>query len=131
MSGPAQLVARHSGHNVILATHSFLGSNGSISTSASYGSTSPRYLYDTIIKKYKNVKFVLSGHTGSARTEVLKGASGNKVYAFLTTYHSKTTNPVRLVEVDFSKNQMRTWVEAPWTKSRLLNPVTYTKFGYV
>lgn len=126
-----QLVAKHSKHNVILATHSFLSSNGTLSSSASYGSTSPRYLYDTIVKKYKNVKFVLSGHVGSQRTKVLTGAGGNKVYAILTTYHSKTTNPVRMVEVDFSKNELRTWVEAPWTKTRLLNPAIYTKFGGV
>ena len=121
------LVAKYSDHNVIIATHSFLSSGGGISSSAQYGSTSPRYLWDTIIKKYKNVKIVLSGHTGSARTKVLSGAKGNKVYAFLTTYHSKTTNPVRLIEVDASKKTLRTWVEAPYTKTRLLKPKTYSK----
>ncbi|MFT4296906.1 MAG: metallophosphoesterase [Micropruina sp.] len=121
------LVAKHANHNVIIATHSFLSSSGSISSSAEYGSTSPRYLWDTIIKKYSNVKVVLSGHTGSARTEVLTGAKGNKVYAFLTTYHSKTTNPVRMIEVDASKKTIRTWVEAPYTKDRLMSTKTYSK----
>lgn len=125
------LVAKYSNHNVIIATHSFLSSNGSISSSASYGSTSPKYLWDTIIKKYKNVKIVLSGHTGSARTKVLSGSGGNKVYAYLTTYHSKTTNPVRLIEVDAGKKTITSWVEAPYTKTRLLKPSKYSKVKLV
>jgi len=125
------LVARHSNHNVIIGTHSFISSSGTISSAVHYGSTSPRYLWDTIIKRYKNVKFVLSGHTGSARTDILKGSAGNKIYSFLTTYHSKTTNPVRLVEVNGSKKAIATWVEAPYTKSRLLKRVTYAKVSLV
>jgi hypothetical protein len=119
------LVATHPKDNVIIATHSFLSSTGSISSSAAYGSTSPRYLWDTIIKKYKNVKIVLSGHAGSKRTRELTGSAGNKIYAFLTTYHSKTTNPVRMVEINGSLKTIRTWVEAPYTKTRLFQPLTY------
>jgi len=119
------LVARHSKHNVIIGTHSFMSSSGTISSSAQYGSTSPQYLWDTIIKRYKNVKFVLSGHTGSARTDILTGSAGNRIYSFLTTYHSKTTNPVRLVEVDGSKKTIATWVEAPYTRTQLLKRLTY------
>lgn len=126
-----QLIAKHSNHNVIIATHSFLSSNGSISSSAAYGSTSPRYLWDTIIKKYKNVKFVLSGHTGSQRNQVLKGSAGNKIYAFLTTYHSTTTNPVRMIEINGSAKTIRTWMEAPYTKNRLYQPISYTKVTFV
>ena len=126
-----QLVATHPKDNVIIATHSFLSSNGSISSSAEYGSTSPRYLWDTIIKKYKNVKIVLSGHTGSQRNQVLTGSAGNKIYAFLTTYHSKTTNPVRMVEINGSRKTIRTWMEAPYTKNRLYQPITYSKVSLV
>jgi hypothetical protein len=125
------LVAKYSDHNVIIATHSFLTSSGSIGRSAAYGSTSPYYLWTTVVGKYRNVKFVLSGHTGSQRTQVLTGAGGNKVYAMLTTFHSKTTNPTRMVEVDYSTNTMRTWIDAPYTGQRLLKPVYYTKFGGV
>lgn len=125
-----QLVATHPKDNVIIATHSFLSSKGTISSSAEYGSTSPRYLWDTIIKKYKNVKFVLSGHTGSQRNQVLTGSAGNKIYAFLTTYHSKTTNPVRMVEINGSAKTIRTWMEAPYTKTRLYQPVTYSKVAF-
>lgn len=124
------LVAKHYRHNVIIATHSFLSSSGSISSSAAYGSTSPKYLWDNLAKKYKNVKFVLSGHAGKARTRVLTGSHGNKVFAFLTTYHSKTTNPVRMIEVNASSKTLRTWVEGPYTEERLLKPVTYTGLDF-
>lgn len=125
------LVATHPKDNVVIATHSFLMPSGSTSTSASYGSTSPRYLWNTIVKRYKNVKFVLSGHTGIELTKVLTGSAGNKIYALLTTYHSKTTNPVRMVEVNGSKKTIRTWVEAPYTQTRLLKPITFTKVALV
>ena len=36
-----------------------------------------------------------------------------------------------MVEVDYSTNTMRTWIDAPYTGQRLLKPVYYTKFGGV
>lgn len=125
------LAAKHKHDNVIVSTHSFISAKGKVSNGANYGSTTPKYLWDHLIKKYKNIKFVLCGHVGTARNVVKKGAKGNKIYVLLTTYHSNTTNPTRLVRINTKKNTVTTWVDAPWTNKRLLKAAKYTKAGLV
>ena len=41
--------------------------------------------------------------------------NGNKIYSFLQTFHSNTTNPVRLVEIDTAADSLRTWIYGPYT----------------
>ncbi|MBM0231276.1 metallophosphoesterase [Micromonospora sp. STR1_7] len=109
------VVAAHPRHNVIVVTHDFIDGNGAIEQSASYGATSPQYLFDNLIKQYANIRFVFSGHVGVAANRVDTGVNGNKIYTFLQTFHSNTTNPVRLVEIDTAANSLRTWIHAPYT----------------
>ena len=95
-----RVVANNPRRNVIVVTHSYLTGNGSISRSnGGYGATSPRYLFDHLIKVYPNVKLVLSGHVGRARVRTDKGANGNKVVSMLQCMHD-TSNPVRLIWID-------------------------------
>lgn len=99
------VVYTHSDYNVLIATHSYLGGNGSISTSnAGYGDNSPMYLYNNLIKLYPNIKFVFSGHTGNAARREDTGVHGNKIVSILGAFHSTTTNPVQLLEIDTAAN---------------------------
>ncbi|MEU6205529.1 carbohydrate-binding domain-containing protein [Micromonospora musae] len=108
------VVAAHPRHNVIVVTHDYIDGNGNIEQSASYGATSPQYLFDNLVKQYANIRFVFSGHVGVAGNRVDTGVHGNKIYTFLQTFHSNTTNPVRLVEVDTAADSLRTWIYAPY-----------------
>ena len=93
-------VAGHPDHNVIMVTHDYLDGAGGLGQSAGYGDTSPQYLWDNLISQYPNIKMTFSGHVGWATDRVYTGKNGNKIYSFLTTIHSTTTNPVRLLTVD-------------------------------
>jgi hypothetical protein len=117
LSWAKRVVAAHPRHNVIVVTHSYLTRTGAISTSAEYGDTPPSVLARELILKYPNIRLVFSGHTGSAAHRVDRGQHGNKVVSMLNTFHSNTTNPVRMVQVDTRTNRLKTWVYAPWTKT--------------
>ncbi|NGM12990.1 metallophosphoesterase [Verrucosispora sp. WMMA2044] len=109
------VVAAHPRHNVVIVTHHHLESDASIGRSAGYGSTSPQYVFDNLVRRYPNIRFVFSGHTGTAASRVDTGVHGNRIYSFLQTFHSRSTNPVRLVEIDTTADSLRTWIYAPHT----------------
>ncbi|HEY5822506.1 MAG TPA: metallophosphoesterase [Propionibacteriaceae bacterium] len=109
-----EVVASHPKHNVVIVTHSYLTSKGAISGRSEYGDTSPKLLSDQLVKKYANVRMVLSGHTGTAAHRVDTGVHGNKIDSFLLAMHSNTTNPMRLIEIDTRANTVKSWVYAPW-----------------
>ena len=114
-----RVVAGHPRHNVIIVTHAYLTSAGTVSTSAGgYGDTAPSVLARELVLKYPNVRMVFSGHVGTATHRVDRGAAGNRVASFLNTFHSNTTNPVRLVSVDTRRNRLRTWIYSPATDTR-------------
>ncbi|MFT3970678.1 MAG: metallophosphoesterase [Micropruina sp.] len=95
-----QVVAAHPDHNVIIDTHFYLSSKGTISTSnAGYGDTSGKYIYDQIVSKYANVKIVVSGHTGSfaSRSDTNKG---NKTLSYLGNDLGDSNNPVRILTIN-------------------------------
>ncbi|HYN67488.1 MAG TPA: metallophosphoesterase [Ornithinibacter sp.] len=107
------VVAANPSRNVIINTHAYLEADGSISASnGGYGSTSPRYLFDNLVKVHPNIKMVLSGHVGQAAVRTDTGVSGNKVVSFLQAFHSGT-NPVRLVEIDTAAGTVNSRVYAP------------------
>lgn len=114
------VVATHPDHNVIVLTHSYLTSSGGIKQdNGGYSSTSGQFLFDNLIKLYPNIKMVFSGHEGSAAQRTDVGVNGNVIHSFLNCFHSNTTNPVRLVEVDTVNDTLRTWIEAPYTGETL------------
>lgn len=110
------VVAAHPDHNVIVVTHSYLEGDGSIGqNNGGYGATSPQYLYDRLIRPYSNVRLVFSGHTGLAASRVDTADNGNSVAAFLSAFHSRSTNPIQLVEIDTAANSVSTRFYAPLT----------------
>jgi hypothetical protein len=111
-----KVVADHPNHNVIVVTHEFLdGGNGIGQSNGGYGANSPQHLYNQLIGQYANIRIVLSGHVGIAGARVDTGKHGNKIYSFLNTFHSESTNPVRLFTVDTEADTIKTWVYAPHT----------------
>ncbi len=126
-----KIVAANLDHNVIVATHHYLEANGSIGTkNGGYGATSPKHLFDTFIKQYPNIKVVLSGHVGGGASRVDTGVNGNKILSLLQCYHSRTTNPVRLMRFDVSKGTITNWVYAPHTKETLAAQTTEAGFSF-
>ena len=110
------VVAANPNHNVIVVTHDYLSTTGGIGqTNGGYGATSPQHLFNELISRYANVRMVLSGHVGGAASRTDTGVHGNKIYSFQSTYHSETTNPVRLFTVDTKAGTIKTWVYAPRT----------------
>lgn len=125
------VVASHPDHNVIVATHSYLNADGSISTSnGGYGATSPMYLFDSLIKVYPNIKIVVSGHTGESASRVDTGNSGNKILSLLQCFHSRTTNPVRLIEINASSGTVTHRVYAPYTDETLVSETVVPGFDF-
>lgn len=117
------VVQAHPDSNVIVNTHAYLEADGSISTSSGgYGSTSPRYLFDNLIKVNPNIVMVVSGHTGQAAARTDVGRAGNTVVSFLQAFHS-STNPVRLVEIDTAADTVTSRLYAPQSNT------TYPQFA--
>ncbi len=111
-----QVVAAHPKANVIVATHSYLTASGDImQTNGGYGSTSPQYLFDNLITRHKNIKIVLSGHTGAATHRTDKGVNGNTIYSFLEAIHDPEHNPVRLIQVDTAQKTLTSQIYSPDT----------------
>lgn len=111
------VVASHPDYNVIISTHYFLNSNGTIGdNNQGYGATSPQYVYDRLVSQYPNIKMVFSGHVGYARkSRVDTGVHGNKIHSFLTTFHEGQTNPVRMLTVNTAKDTVTSTIYAPYT----------------
>ena len=108
------VVASHPHANVIVQTHAYLTSTGEISShDGGYGATSPRFLFDSLISVYPNIVMVFSGHTGIAASRTDVGVHGNRIFSFLQTFHSRTTNPVRLVNIDTAKGTLSSRIYAP------------------
>jgi hypothetical protein len=95
------VVAAHPGENVIIQTHDYLTAKRTIErTNGGYGATSPRYLYDTVVSRYANVKLVFSGHTGTFGSRV-DTPDGRTVVSYLGNMLSGSGhNPVRVVSVN-------------------------------
>jgi len=94
------VVATHPDSNVIIQTHYYLEGSGNISSSnGGYGNNSGKYIYDQIVSKYPNVKFVLSGHTGSytSRTDT---NNGNTTVSYLGNELGNANNPVRILTIN-------------------------------
>jgi len=115
------VVGRHANYNVIVVTHSYLGSDGNVL--AGYGGESPygadehspKELFDTLISKYKNIRFEFSGHQGTAASGVQTGDSGNRIASYLECLHDGP-NPVRILEIDTAGNTATSYIYAPFTK---------------
>jgi hypothetical protein len=114
----ASQVASRPNHNVIVVTHSFLrDNNGTLfSGNGGYGSTSPQYLVDNLISRYPNIRFVFSGHEGTAASYKYTSGSGNPTAYYLECFHAGgSVNPVRIVKIDTTNNTATSYLYAPKT----------------
>ena len=101
-----QVVSSHMDYNVIVATHSYMNGDSSIYQKSDYGSNSPKYLFDNLIKLYPNIKMVFSGHVGISSSRVDTGVNGNKIVSILGCFHDNNENPVQIVEIDVNKGTL-------------------------
>ncbi len=108
-----KVVEDHPNHNVLIQTHHYLDDNATVSGSAGgYGANSPAYLYDQIVSKYKNVKMVFSGHTGSFNNRS-DSPNGNKVLSFLGNELGSNVNPVRIVTINTRTGAVTSTIQNP------------------
>jgi hypothetical protein len=126
----AGVLDTHPYHNAIIVTHSFLTPNGAISQdNGGYGNTSPQYVFDRLVSTAPNVRFVLSGHTGTWAYNEQQGINGNPIHIIQTAYHDEATNPTRLLEIDTAADSFSTWVYAPYTDTTKEDGSAFTRDG--
>ncbi|OJU16820.1 MAG: hypothetical protein BGN88_08055 [Clostridiales bacterium 43-6] len=110
------VVASHPDYNVIINTHEFLDSKNVISTSSGYGSNTPVYLFDNLVKVYPNIRFVLCGNNNSTKagSRADKGVNGNTIISIRGCFQSSTNNPVQLLEIDVKNGTANSRFYAPF-----------------
>ncbi len=101
------VLERYPNYNVILDTHYNIDYGGGRSTGTEYGSPqgSPQAVYDNVIKRYANIKFVMSGHVSqNAFCSVSTGVNGNIIHNYLNDRLSGQDEPnyFRLVKFNIS-----------------------------
>lgn len=102
--------------NVIINTHDYLLPNGSITGwNGGYGSQTTSYIFDNLVRPNANVKLVLSGHEWDAGQSESWTDAGTKVGNYMQTYHSSSTNPVRLLTIDTANGSVTSRSYAPYT----------------
>ena len=115
-----RVVAANPDKNVIVVTHSYLTKKGTIlSNNGGYGSTSPKYLFDHLIKVYPNIKIVLSGHTGKDKMRLDKGTHGNRIVTYLQCFHSRTGNPFRRLSIHTDTGRIYSEIYTPSTGKKV------------
>lgn len=112
------VLERHPDHNAILFTHMFMSGSGSLPTDfGGYGSPAgpPQSVFNNVIGEYPNVRFVFSGHTGTAACNTFNGENGNKVYAWLDNRRSDSPVPnhVRLIKINVSAGTATSQIYVP------------------
>ncbi|MEO8962259.1 MAG: metallophosphoesterase [Ginsengibacter sp.] len=110
-------VAReYSDYNVIILTHFYLTGKGEIGKTASYGDFSPQDIFDRLVKLYPNIRYVLSGHTGSSAFKVDIGLAGNKIYQILQDYQGEDFGGgyLRLLTFDIDKATISAQMYSPY-----------------
>lgn len=104
-------------YNVIIITHYHLTPKGEIATSnAGYGDFSPQVVFDRLLKKYSNIRFMLSGHVMSSALKVDTGEKGNKIYQILQNYQNEDLGGgyIRLLTFDIDKKSVEASMYSPY-----------------
>ncbi len=104
-------------HNVIILTHSHLTGDGIIDQrNAGYGDLSPQQIFDRMISKHSNVRFVFCGHTGSSTYRDDIGENGNHIYQILQDYQSQDAGGgyIRLLEIDTKEGTINGKMYSPY-----------------
>lgn len=112
-----EVVHSHPKHNVIVLTHYYLTSKGEIGQqTGKYGDFSPQVLSDKLIRKYPNIRFVLSGHVTTSALKVDQGEQGNKIYQVLQDYQGEDFGGgyIRLFDFDLEKGTVEASMYSPY-----------------
>lgn len=97
----SQAIAAHPNHNVIITTHHYLNPDGQISPfQDGYGSTTPQYLWDHLVKLHANIRFVFSGHAGAPGSRLDVGVHGNRIQSMVTCYHDSSNAQTMLLTIN-------------------------------
>lgn len=122
------VVKEYSDYNAIILTHFYLNGKGEIGTTAGYGDFSPQVIFDKLVKLYPNIRFVLSGHTGSSAFKVDTGQGGNKIYQILQDYQGEDFGGgyLRLLTFDVDKGTISAKMYSPYYN---ITKEDYSKFG--
>jgi len=114
-----EVVMDHPSYNVIILTHYFLNANGTVGRrNAGYGDLSPQEISDLLVKKYSNIKMVISGHVDSSAYRLDTGDHGNKIYEILQDYQGKSHDYgggyLRLITIDPSAGTLSAKMYSPY-----------------
>lgn len=110
------IVKEHFDYNTIILTHFYLTKTGEIGNSYSYGDSSPQDIFDKLVKLYPNIRYVLSGHTGSSDLKINTGEKGNKIYQILQDYQGENFGGgyLRLLTFDIDKATISAQMYSPY-----------------
>jgi len=123
------VIPKYPDHNVIILTHLHLTGAGIIDQrNAGYGDLSPQQIFDRMIKKHSNIRFVFSGHTGTSVYRVDAGENGNEIYQILQDYQGQDSGGgyIRLVEIDPKAGTIDCKMYSPFYN---LTKTDYSKFS--
>lgn len=88
------LISQHPNHRVIIATHSYLSTNGVYSSGggSNFGFVGNEGvdLFDECASRHSNVFLVVCGHVGESKLNTKVGVCGNTVYEMVVDYQSET-----------------------------------------
>lgn len=124
----ADIAKEYFNYNVIILTHSYLTGKGEISqTNAGYGDFSPQDIFNKVIKTNPNVRYVLSGHTGSSALKIDTLGDGHKVYQILQDYQGEDFGGgyFRLLSFDIDKGTVSAKMYSPYYN---ITKQDYSKF---
>lgn len=111
------IIKEYFNYNVIILTHYYLTPRGQIGErNAGYGDFSPKTIFDRLVKKYPNIRFVLSGHVMSSALKIDEGEAGNKVYQILQNYQNEDFGGgyIRLLDFDLDKGTLSASMYSPF-----------------
>ena len=124
----AEVCQRHPGHNVILATHSYLNLQGRTTGQAKVADStanSGTQMWDKLVRKQPNVFLVACGHVGGVNLLVSKNDAGGQVIEILTDYQNlEQGGQGWLRTMKFVPAESKIYVEAysPLLKKKNLDP---------
>ena len=108
-----QVVEAHPDHNVIYVTHNYLAPSGELAGPCGYGDLSPQKVWDGLLKRHRNIRFVLSGHLTETALRQTQGESGETVYQILTDYQNLGEGWLRTLEIDAEAKTVKSDVYSP------------------
>lgn len=131
------IISQYPAHTVIINTHSYMYSDstrqgpGDKWRAQNYGIgkdtganavNDGEQLWDKLVSKYPNIRFVFSGHilNSGVGTLISLNDYGNYVYQMLANYQSETGNPnggngwLRILDMDFKKKTLKVTTYSPY-----------------